>query len=373
MRAIFYIDGFNFYYLRTKQQPQYKWLNMKDLADLIVPQNTIVTKLNYYTAPVSGKLDKDAPRRQSALFSAMRTIPEIEIVMGRFLYEEKWAALASPPRAKPDGYIWNDPLPEVVRVKKTEEKGSDVNLGVHLVRDAFTDAFDIAYVLTNDTDLIEPIRIVTQEVKKPVCVVAPCRYLSKGKHKIPVPSQSLLNVCSFTHYIDNADLQAAQFPNVVLRTGKKPIKKPEGWAEIKITIDIDKQSALWEDVDVSTPLEAALRHLDIAEAEVSVVLGDDAFVQGLNKQYRGKDKPTNVLSFPQELPMLGDIVLAHETIMRDAKEQDKSFKDHLTHLLVHGLLHLLGHDHEEDDEAEIMESLEIEILSLMGVKNPYES
>lgn len=227
MRAIFYIDGFNFYYLRTKLHPRFKWLNMKALADCIVPDGTIVQKVNYYTAAVSGKIDGAAPHRQAKLFSALNTVPEINIIKGRFLYAEKWAGLVHPPQAKPDGYVWEEPFPEVVKVRKAEEKGSDVNLGVHLVRDAFTNAFDIAYVLTNDTDLVEPIRIVTEEVGKNVCIVAPCRP-PRGSH-IPIPSPSLEKVSSFKHYIDNIELADSQFPNVIPRIGKSDIVKPESW------------------------------------------------------------------------------------------------------------------------------------------------
>ncbi|MEZ5813389.1 MAG: rRNA maturation RNase YbeY [Alphaproteobacteria bacterium] len=108
--------------------------------------------------------------------------------------------------------------------------------------------------------------------------------------------------------------------------------------------------------------------------ELSLVLADNDFVQKLNKEWRGKDKPTNVLSFPQDEPsMLGDIILAYETVAEEAEAQGKRFEDHMIHLIAHGLLHLLGHDHEEDHEAEIMESLEIEILAAMNIKNPYET
>jgi probable rRNA maturation factor len=117
---------------------------------------------------------------------------------------------------------------------------------------------------------------------------------------------------------------------------------------------------------------------------VSVVLSDDKHVQELNKAYRQKDKPTNVLSFPgyddnliQILPEdeyipLGDIVFALETIRAEAQTQAKTFENHLNHLFVHGLLHLLGYDHETDEEAEEMEQFEIDVLSLLSIPNPYE-
>lgn len=113
---------------------------------------------------------------------------------------------------------------------------------------------------------------------------------------------------------------------------------------------------------------------------VSLVFTNDKSIKKINKQFREKNKPTNVLSFqiwpgvdelpPREVPV-GDMVLALETIEREAKEMGISIKDHVTHLLIHGFLHLFGYDHMEDDEAEIMEGLEIKILKKMGIKNPY--
>ncbi len=115
--------------------------------------------------------------------------------------------------------------------------------------------------------------------------------------------------------------------------------------------------------------------------EIGLTFADDRFVQSLNRAYRGKDKPTNVLSFPVGVPPvssdefmplpLGDVVLAFGTVMREADESGKSCADHTKHLLVHGVLHLLGHDHEAQDEAERMESLETQILADIGVADPY--
>lgn len=123
-----------------------------------------------------------------------------------------------------------------------------------------------------------------------------------------------------------------------------------------------------------------------SDLEFSVVLTDDETIAALNRDYRGKDQPTNVLSFaaldaaedadftpPQagQAWAIGDVILAFETIEREALEQNKSMRDHFAHLVVHGTLHLLGYDHEDSHEADIMESLEIRILKKYGVKNPY--
>ncbi len=113
-------------------------------------------------------------------------------------------------------------------------------------------------------------------------------------------------------------------------------------------------------------------------SEVCIALSSDAHVQELNASYRGKDKPTNVLSFPapasprrQTLAFLGDIIIARETVEREAAEKSIPFADHLQHLTIHGLLHLLGYDHENVADAEIMEGLETGILHRMGIADPY--
>lgn len=112
-------------------------------------------------------------------------------------------------------------------------------------------------------------------------------------------------------------------------------------------------------------------------AELSIVLTDDAEQQVLNRDWRGIDKPTNVLSFPQIEPfspvigILGDITLARETLEREARELGKSFEEHFTHLVIHGFLHILGYDHIEEADALVMEGLETQILSSMGIADPY--
>lgn len=122
---------------------------------------------------------------------------------------------------------------------------------------------------------------------------------------------------------------------------------------------------------------AALSALGEDAARVSVLLTDDAAVRKLNAQFRAKDKPTNVLSFPSPempgdpAPLLGDLALAGETCAREALDEDKSLPDHLSHLVVHGVLHLCGYDHETAEDAEEMEALEREILASLNIADPY--
>lgn len=112
-------------------------------------------------------------------------------------------------------------------------------------------------------------------------------------------------------------------------------------------------------------------------AEVSVVLTNDEEQRELNREWRGKDSSTNVLSFPQIEPfdpvegILGDITVARETVAREAQELEKSFEDHFTHLIVHGFLHILGYDHIEEQDALAMEALETQVLAGLGIDDPY--
>ncbi|WP_426266996.1 rRNA maturation RNase YbeY [Sphingomonas sp. LHG3443-2] len=163
---------------------------------------------------------------------------------------------------------------------------------------------------------------------------------------------------------------------------------------LDISIDADEE---WDSSTNWARLAEAAARAAIAESafpalvqavrpvELSVVLTSDEEVRSLNAEWRGKDKPTNVLSFPQAEPdeldgaatpgpelMLGDIVLARETCAREAEEKALPLPDHAAHLLVHGTLHLLGYDHMDDETAEDMEAREIRALARLGLANPYE-
>jgi probable rRNA maturation factor len=155
-----------------------------------------------------------------------------------------------------------------------------------------------------------------------------------------------------------------------------------------IAIELVETSARWRErlprrralcVAAAEAAFATARPKLTRRTEVSVVLADDALVRRLNRQWRRIDSSTNVLSFPsldEELPpkapsLLGDVVLAFETVSREAQEQGKELADHMRHLVVHGILHLLGYDHGEPGQAERMEALETEVLARLGVADPY--
>ena len=150
--------------------------------------------------------------------------------------------------------------------------------------------------------------------------------------------------------------------------------------------DLDWQARAGEAAAAALALTPYAALADAAPlVEVAIRLTDDDEVQALNRDFRGKDKPTNVLSFPQVQPdlletmsnsddgeiLLGDIVLARETCVREAEEKGIAIVDHATHLIVHGALHLVGYDHMDDASAAAMEALEVKALASLGIANPY--
>ena len=158
-----------------------------------------------------------------------------------------------------------------------------------------------------------------------------------------------------------------------------------------LQIDVSMQNPIWHALELDA--EALCRQAvsdtlsavgsDSVMLEISVVLEDDELLRRLNHETRGFDRPTNVLAFPGDSPgdslpdgapcLLGDIVLSHETIAKEARQQDKPFENHLRHLVVHGVLHLLGYGHETEVEAQTMEALETTILAGMKIPDPYRS
>ncbi|OKP04914.1 rRNA maturation RNase YbeY [Xenorhabdus eapokensis] len=145
---------------------------------------------------------------------------------------------------------------------------------------------------------------------------------------------------------------------------------------LDLQIACENPAGLPEEVLFQRWLEGVLPQFQ-AESEVTIRLVDEAESHDLNLTYRGKDKPTNVLSFPfeappeVELPLLGDLIICRQVVEKEADEQQKTAEEHWAHMVVHGCLHLLGYDHIEDDEAEEMEALETEILKKMGYADPY--
>jgi uncharacterized LabA/DUF88 family protein len=202
-----YIDGFNFYYGALRNTP-YRWLNPEALCQFLLPKNTI-GKIKYFTALVSARAnDPDQPVRQQLFLRALGTIPRISIHLGHFLTHEVIMAQVVPP-GQPQKYV---------RVIKTEEKGSDVNLATHLLHDAHMGRFDIAVVVSNDSDLLEPIKIVRHELHKRVGILNP--------H--PNPSRALLPHIDFIKPIRAGVLKASQFP-VILTDAHGTFKKPPTW------------------------------------------------------------------------------------------------------------------------------------------------
>ncbi len=257
MRTWVYVDGFNLYYGAVKNTP-FKWLDPVALATRLLPANHVIERLKYFTAHVSGAADPGAPRRQYAYFSALRTLPQVEIHFGRFLAKTIWRPITNFPVAgaqihspipvslpagnhSVDGGSLNSaatlavqiypprgaqrirgiprPLADalIAEVHTMEEKGSDVNLAAHLLNDAWKGSFEAAAVFSNDTDLIEPIRMVAVERAKPVFVVCPGRWAM---------AQGLIQVSTYQRHIRRPMLAASQFPDPIPGT---TIRKPTGW------------------------------------------------------------------------------------------------------------------------------------------------
>jgi len=214
VRTILYIDGFNLYYSAVKATPL-RWLNPVALAARAFPRNQIIAA-KFFTARVTAlPVDPQQPMRQQFYWRALRTLPEFEIILGEFRTRQVRAAVVTPP-------------PKTIEIFKTEEKGSDVNLGAHLLLDGFKNRYDAAIVITGDSDLITPIKMVREELRKTVGVLNPQRLSGLG-HREPRASAGLRRVASFyQHGISWSQLEAAQLPNPIT-DASGTFHKPASW------------------------------------------------------------------------------------------------------------------------------------------------
>lgn len=205
LRTCVYIDGFNLYYGQLKGT-SYKWLNLLDLCRSYLDETkNLIVKIKYFTARVKSRPgDPDQSVRQHAYLRALQTLPDLEIIYGHFLSHN-----VSMPRADGTGYV---------NVIKTEEKKSDVNIAVHILNDAYKDVYDLAVLVSNDSDLSEPLRIVTQEMNKKVGILNP--------HK--TTSNELARYAIFQKKIRSGALSACQFP-FEINDQYGIIRKPSSW------------------------------------------------------------------------------------------------------------------------------------------------
>lgn len=216
-RVFVYVDGFNLYYRALKGSP-FKWLDLDAFAYNFLEGAQRVEMVRYFTARVSGSFDSDAPRRQQRYLKAISTMPCSEIHYGSFLTK-----ISAKPRATRAGKPGS-----LVDVYLSEEKGSDVNLGVHLVNDAHLDRFDVALVLSQDSDLLEPMRIA-KGLGKQVGIIW-LQPKTKAGRNWRAPSRHFKEASSFIKYARKPHYRDSQFDDIIFDSHGAPItSKPDGW------------------------------------------------------------------------------------------------------------------------------------------------
>jgi uncharacterized LabA/DUF88 family protein len=209
MQTRVYVDGYNLFYACLKGSAC-KWLNVHELVCNLLPRNQI-DKLRYFTAQVSARPhDPNQPQRQQTYLRALLTLPQVEIHHGHFLTHEV---------SMPDAAAWNAGRYRPVRVIKTEEKGSDVNLATYLLVDAFDDCFEVAVIISNDSDLKEPIRLVRSRFGKKIVLLSP---------KSTRISGALRPLADYIRQFGPSALAKAQFP-MQMRDAIGTFHKPQGW------------------------------------------------------------------------------------------------------------------------------------------------
>ena len=207
LNTFVYVDGFNLYYGAVRGTP-YQWLDIDAMCRRLLPKHTVV-RIKYFTARVSARPDDPhQPTRQQTLLRALATIPHLDIIYGHFLTNQVMMPLAGCPPGRQ----------RYVKVIKTEEKGSDVNIATHLLHDGYRGLYQAAVLITNDSDLMEPVRIVRRELRKIVGILNPHGHASRV----------LQREASFMKPIRKGALAASQFP-AVLRDRWGEIRKPAVW------------------------------------------------------------------------------------------------------------------------------------------------
>ena len=210
MRTTIYVDGSNLYYGCLKNT-KYRWLNLEELFRNILQDDHKIEKIHYFTAKLkSSSHDPTAPDRQKAYLNALRTLPAVKIHYGHFAIHQKSMPKAEPPH-------------ERVEVIKAEEKGTDVNLSVHLLNDAWLNKYDCAIVVTNDSDMTEALKLVKHHFPEKQIGLIPPRGLSK-RH-----TNELKKNADFTKDIKPKHLRKSQFPDPVHSPDGKCYYKPQGW------------------------------------------------------------------------------------------------------------------------------------------------
>jgi uncharacterized LabA/DUF88 family protein len=208
VNANIYVDGFNLYYGCLKNTA-YRWLDLAALCRVLLP-NDHINRIKYFTALVSARPnDPDQHVRQQTYIRALQTLPNLQVIYGHFLSHAVWMPLVNP---VPGG-------PTHAQVIKTEEKGSDVNLATHLLNDGYQNDYELAVVVSNDSDLVEPIKIVISQLKLPVGVLNP----HSG-----TPSQQLSTHAAFFRHIRPSALKVSQFPPS-LTDSNGTFHKPRSW------------------------------------------------------------------------------------------------------------------------------------------------
>ena len=212
MRTYIYVDGFNFYYGAVKDTP-YKWLDFKKLFGYLLDSTHRILSIKYFTSIVTGKIDPDQPIRQKTYLRAIQKhIPELSIHYGEFLSHNVFKPLAYPINKN----LFGKSI-KFVNVIKTEEKGSDVNLAIHVLNDAWLGLYDCAVIVSNDSDLAESLRLIKSQHKKKVGLVTP------GKTH---PSRELMKYADFVKRIRKGVLSLSQLPDLIPDTS---IHKPSAW------------------------------------------------------------------------------------------------------------------------------------------------